>query len=73
MSFIKRNKKSKIEIDLAGPEGNAMFLLGNARNWSKQLGLNTEEIQKDAMSGDYEHLLQVLDKHFGHIVDFIRP
>jgi len=72
MSFIKRKLGEKVVVDLDGPEGNAFVLLGYASNWAKQLGLDNEEIQKDAMSGDYEHLLEVLDKHFGHLVDFVR-
>jgi hypothetical protein len=65
------NKKSKkIEIDLTGPEGNAFVLLGYADRWSKQLGLNSNEIQKEMMSGDYDNLVGVMDKHFGSFVTF---
>lgn len=62
----------KIEVDLSGPEGNAFCLLGMAKGWSKDLGLDWKSIQEDAMSGDYGHLLSVLDGHFGEYVDFIR-
>jgi hypothetical protein len=72
MSFIKRKKSGKTVVDLRGPEGNAYVLLGYAKSWAKQLGLDADDIQKDATSGDYEHLLEVLDKHFGSLVDFIR-
>lgn len=61
-----------IEIDLRGPQGNAYFLLGQANAWAKQLGLDSEEIQKDMMSSDYEHLVKVFDAHFGHFVTLIR-
>lgn len=66
-----KNQKptSPIEVDLTGPEGNAFVLIGYADKWAKQLGLDSNAIQKDMMSGDYEHLLSVLEKHFGnHIV-----
>jgi len=66
-----KNQKptSPIEVDLTGPEGNAFVLIGYAGKWAKQLGLDSNAIQKDMMSGDYEHLLSVLEKHFGnHIV-----
>lgn len=61
-----------VEIDLNGPDGNAHVLLGMAKTWSKQLGLDFEQIRKDATSSDYEHLLSVLDSNFGKFVTFIR-
>lgn len=65
------NKKSKkIEIDLTGPEGNSFVLLGYADRWSKQLGLDSKKIQKEMMSGDYDNLVGVMDKHFGSFVTF---
>jgi hypothetical protein len=63
---IERNEP--IIIDLTGPDGNAFALMGYASNFAKQLGLNKEEIINDMMSSDYEHLLQVFDKHFGSFV-----
>lgn len=68
-----RNKKDnkEIVIDLTGPDGNAFVLLGLARNFSKQLGYNTDEYEsmlKEMTTGDYEHLISVFDKHFGSFV-----
>ena len=54
-------------IDLSGPEGNAFALLGLARSWSNQIGFDTEAILSDMQSGDYNHLLEVFEKHFGAI------
>lgn len=67
-----RRNSSQIVIDLDGPDGNAFALLGNARHWSKQLGLDWDIIHKEATSGDYEHLLKVLDSYFGKHVIFER-
>jgi hypothetical protein len=65
----KKRVKSKLEIDLSGPEGNAFMLMGMASRWAKQIGLNASEVTADMMSGDYEHLLSVMEKHFGdHII-----
>jgi len=64
----KSEMHSGIEIDLTGPQGNAFFLIGSAKKWAKQLGLDANEIEKDMMSGDYEHLLSVIEKHFGDYV-----
>ena len=61
-----------IEIDLTGPDGNAFAVLGNARHWAKQLGLNWEAIEADATSGDYDHLVDVIEEHFGDYVTFYR-
>ena len=76
---IKNKKSTKLEIDLTGPDGNAWFLMGTARNLIKELNklrgnkyLDEEEIMADMMSGDYEHLLEVMEKHFGHIITMYR-
>ena len=64
--------KSTIEIDLTGPDGNAFVLIGKAGNLAKQLGLDKAKIQAEMMSGDYEHLVNTFDKHFGHFVTLYR-
>lgn len=63
----------KQEIDLSGPQGNAYVLMGYAQTLAKQLNLDYKAIIADMMSSDYEHLIQVFDKHFGAYVDLIRP
>ena len=71
--MIKSKKqKSGIEIDLTGPDGNAFVLISKASNLAKQLGLDKDAIQKEMMSGDYEHLVSVFDKHFGEFVTLYR-
>ena len=72
MAIVSKPQTRGIEIDLTGPQGNAFFLLGTAKNLAKQLGLDGNEIQKEMMSGDYENLLQVFDKNFGSIVTLYR-
>jgi hypothetical protein len=72
MAIKKKVSKSTIEIDLTGPNGNAFYLIGTARKLSKQLGLDSEAIQTEMMSGNYENLLKVFDKHFGHFVTLYR-
>jgi len=61
-----------IEIDLTGPDGNAFVLIGKAGKLAKQLGLDGKAIRNDMMSGDYEHLLEVFEKHFGSFVTLYR-
>lgn len=71
--MIKSKKKtSEIEIDLTGPNGNAFYLLGTAGRLAKEIGLNSKEIQSEMMKGDYEHLVNTFDKHFGHFVTLYR-
>lgn len=60
--------KQQTVIDLTGPEGNAFCLLAYAEKFGTQLDLEVEPILVDMKSGDYEHLLQVFDSHFGHFV-----
>ncbi len=55
-------------IDLTGPDGNAFVLLGKAKGYARQLGLDGSEIQAEMMEGDYEHLVETFDKYFGAFV-----
>ena len=64
----KKQPKREIVIDLTGPDGNAFVLIGKAMNFARQLGLDQESIKQEMMSGDYENLLEVFDKNFGHFV-----
>ena len=67
--MIRKKKHSKYEvIDLTGPQGNAFYLMKRAIELSKQLGLNSDSILQDMKSDDYEHLIQVFDRHFGSFV-----
>ena len=70
--IVTGKKTGPIEIDLNGPQGNAFALIGMASGWAKQLGLDAKEIQTDMMSGDYEHLLSVIEKYFGDYVVMYR-
>ena len=68
----KRPKKTKIEIDLLGPEGNAFALLGIARDLAVKLDLDWNYIHTEMTSGDYENLLQVMEHYFGDIIVMYR-
>ena len=71
----KSEMSSEIEIDLTGPDGNAFALIKLAQNLAKQLEYNGNKRGKltaDMMSGDYEHLLEVFEKHFGEFVTLYR-
>lgn len=69
-----KSKKTKlgIEIDLTGPDGNAFVLIGKAGSLARQLGLDSKVIQSEMMKGDYEHLVNTFDKHFGNFVTLYR-
>lgn len=70
--ILKKQQKFGIEIDLTGPQGNAFFLLGTAKNLANQLGLDSNEILTEMKKGDYEHLINVFDKNFGSVVTLYR-
>ena len=64
-----------IEVDLNGPEGNAYALCCMARTIGRKLGYSEARIAaicKVMMMGDYEGLLKVFDREFGHIVTLWR-
>lgn len=67
-----KEQKLGIEIDLTGPDGNAFVLIGKAGSLAKQLGLDSKVIQNEMMKGDYEHLVNTFDKHFGNFVTLYR-
>ena len=64
----KRPVKTKIEIDLQGPEGNAFALLGITKDLCNKTGIEWDPVYKEMTSGDYENLIHVMDHYFG---DFI--
>jgi len=54
-----------IKVKLVGRDGNAFNILGIMRDALKEGGVSKKEIDefiKDAMSGDYDHLLQTCMK-----------
>ncbi len=66
-----KQPQREIVIDLTGPQGNAFYLLGVAKNFCKQLDMtkkNTQSILDEMTSGDYENLIQVFDREFGSVV-----
>jgi hypothetical protein len=72
--MIKKKEEvhQPIVLDLTGPEGNAFVLMGHAKNFAKQLDLDGDAIVREMMSSDYENLVQVFDRHFGHFVTLLR-
>ena len=80
MIIPKREKKVRqVEIDLTGPDGNAYALMATAKQLCDLLNerrgakyFDIKEIQADMMSGDYEHLLSVMEKNFGHMIIMYR-
>lgn len=55
-----------IDCELVGVNGNAFALMGAWQRAARQQSRSKAEIDavlKDAMSGDYDHLLSVLVRH----------
>jgi|TARA_R110000851_G_scaffold312990_1_gene474418 hypothetical protein len=64
-----------IEIDLNGPEGNAFSLLKQVEVLGRNFGYSQQRItaiRKVMMMGDYDGLVSVFDREFGHIVTIWR-
>jgi len=64
----EKQASSEIVIDLTGPAGNAIALMGQARRFARQLGLDSKQILDEMKQGDYEHLVEVFDSYFGDYV-----
>lgn len=62
----------KRRIDLSGPEGNAVYLMGLASNLARQLDRDEKSILARMRFSDYEHLLAVFDEEFCDFVDLYR-
>ncbi len=59
-------KKTKPVVKLIGEDGNAFAVLAAARKAIKKAGWGKKEIEdflEEAMSGDYDHLLQTIMKY----------
>lgn len=71
--MIKSRKEVPVErlIDLDGPDGNAMVLLGTARNLCKQLEYDADAICEEMKSSDYTHLVKTFVKYFGGIYTIV--
>ena len=66
---------TKPVIDLSGGQGNAYTLLGYVRRFGRQLEMSVDEMNKiseEMQSDDYDHLVEVFDKHFGEYVEIYR-
>ena len=57
-----RNRKPKLK--LTNRDGNAFAILGTARKAARENNMDWEAIKKEAMSGDYDNLLQTMMKYF---------
>lgn len=60
-------EKLKPQLQLTGLDGNAFFIMARARTVAKDAGWSNEEIEeitKEAMLGDYDHLLLTMMKYF---------
>jgi len=66
--IVSKERNSKMEIDLTGPQGNAFNLIGVAKRLSKTLGLDADKLVGEMTSGDYNKLVTTFDNYFGEIV-----
>ncbi len=55
---------TKPVLALTGTDGNAFHILARAQKIARRNNLDWEAIQKEAMSGDYDKLLQTMIKYF---------
>lgn len=58
-------------IDIEGADGNAFALLGYAKSFAKQLDWDAKAITDEMKAGDYDHLLDTFEKHFGSFVEIV--
>jgi len=58
-------EEKRVKVKLLGKDGNAFFILGTVSKALKRAGLKAEAeaYMKEAMGGDYDHLLQTTMKY----------
>jgi len=61
---MKTNEEQKPVLKIIGEDGNAFYILGKAMRVAKQNKMDWDAISKEAMSGDYDHLLATMDEYF---------
>lgn len=64
---MSKNDSDKPKLRLSGQDGNAFMLLGLARRAARKAGWDDARwgaVQKQAMAGDYDHLMITLMEHF---------
>lgn len=59
----------KIRLRLMGPEGNAFNLLGYAEYFAEKTGKDPKAITQEMQKGDYDNLVAVFKREFGHFVE----
>ena len=69
---VRELRGKEIEIDLTGPDGNVFVLMGYAKGFAKELGIDGKKITGEMMSGDYENAVEVFDREFGSFVTLYR-
>ena len=72
MAIVKKTKQREIVIDLTGPDGNVFVLMGYARRFARDLGLDGNKIISEMHSSDYENAVEVFDNYFGSFVILLR-
>ena len=72
MAIVKKSKQREIVIDLTGPDGNVFVLMGYARRFANDLGLDGSKIINEMKSSNYENAVEVFDNYFGSFVILLR-
>ena len=62
--LIAERPGPKPRLGLVGTDDNAFAILGKAGIIARRNGMDWDKISLEAMSGDYDHLLQTMIKYF---------
>ena len=60
-----------MKIDCEGQEGNAFTIIGVIKSACQQTGKDSRPIVNEMMSGDYNNVLDVADREFPHLIDWM--
>lgn len=74
MTIRKKSINQRPVIDLSGPQGNAIYLIGVVKRTFRQSG-DVElgnQICDEMKKGDYKHLVETFDLYLGNYFDIVR-
>jgi hypothetical protein len=75
MAIKYKTPQDRIVIDINGPQGTAIELLGQAALWMTQMNRSHEQIGDTITkmtSGDYETMITIFNQQFQSFCDLIR-
>ncbi len=73
--MLQQSKRSRIELNLNGPEGNVFVLIKTGMDLGFRMGMDRKEVEaslkgeQSRLQWSYEHTVAMFEHHFGDFYD----